>query len=177
MRRKDMNRETLYAIVANGVLRPGYVLDPGTNPGKVKVRVWWKWSDSMNGDWLNPQPDLLSPHAKSETQHVTTADVDEPWADYCSKRLAANAAQLAKLQAEEDEAERSKADLLARINGLMPLLQAQGDGRYLDGRYLLDLANGNRLNDTRFSGKHVLDLIEAIAHKFDMVEHTEREGQ
>jgi hypothetical protein len=172
-----MSKETLYAIEAHGMWRPGYVLDPGTAPGKVRVKVWWKWGDSMDEQWLNPQPNLLSEHARSETQLVTTAEVKEPWADWCAKRLAVNAAKLAQLQADEAEAARSKADLLSRINGLMPLLQAQGDGGYLDGRYLLDLANGDRINDTRFSGMHVLKLIEAINYKFDMVEHVDREGQ
>ena len=176
MRRKDMSKETLYAIEVNGVWRPGYVLDPGAHPGPVRVKVWWKWGTRMDEEWLNPQPNLLSAFAKSETHRVTTAEVREPWADWCSKRLAANAAKLAELEEAEAERQRSKADLIKRIDGVAALLDAN-NGQYIDAHELVWAAKSDHLRTIRYSAKDVLDLVEAIAHKFDMVERVEREGQ
>lgn len=179
MHRANMNLTTLYAIEHNGMMRPGYVLDRGKAPGKVTVRRWWRWEGDEE-DWLNPTPVLPESGAHSDLLHVTTAQIKRPWAEYCAHRKQVAAQAIAIRQELEQAEQRRLDDTVKRIEGVRALLDAAhwySKNPYLDADHLLDLTRTGRLHDTRFSAKHVLELVEAILGKFDMQVHVEREGQ
>lgn len=174
-----MDLTTIYAVNQHGMFRPAVVLDRGKAPDKVTVCRYWKWPDDVD-NYLNPTPDLTDPTAKSEVVKVRTGDVWGTWANYCAHRRQVAAEALALLQESEARAERAKSDVVARIDGVRDLLNAQqvGTGRALiDHEYIRSLALTDRLHDTRFSAKHILELVEAIAARFDTHVHVEREGQ
>jgi hypothetical protein len=170
-----MDLTTLYAIEHNGMMRPGYVLDRGKAPGKVTVRRWWRW-DNDDEDWLNATPNLAETGGHSDVLNVTTAAIKRPWAEYCAHRKQVNAEAIAARQESEAQAQRRLDDTIKRIEGVRSLLDANA-GQYIDANELVHLTRSGRIHDTRFSAKHVLELIEAISAKFDMTVHVEREGQ
>lgn len=176
MNRKDMDLTTLYAIESRGVYRPGYVLDIGKSPGKITVKRFWRWAGDSEGDgYLNGRPELVEGNA--ETFGVTTKQVLMPWIDYCIERKADLARLRSKREAEEQAAAQERDGWVARVNGVKDLLDASGTNTYIDHSDMLNLARGGRLYDTRYSAKHVLELLEAIAFRFDITPHIEREGQ
>ena len=161
MKRKDMDLTVLYAIESSHHNpRPGYVLNRGTNPGKVKVKVYWRW-EGQDEDWLNPDPPLLVEGAKADEYMVTTANVLMPWADYCAARKALQAERLRVQQEAEDANERERQALMARVEALVPLLD--GFDGFCDLDDLRYMAKSDRVSDQRYSARHVLLLLEHIA--------------
>lgn len=165
MKRTDMDRSTLYAINATGVPKPGYVLDAGKAPARIKVRIYWQWEGS-DEDYLNPHPVFTNtrPHGNSEERTVGTADVVQTWASYCAEVKAKRAALIAEREQVVLVEQREKEDLIARIEAVRPLLDlpvAEGHA-YIDSSDLLHAARFDRMHDTRYSAMHVLRLVEAI---------------
>lgn len=157
----------LYAITVNGQPRPGFVLDTG-NPAAakkdVKVRRYWRWTDS-DDDWLNPEPNLIGETVKFDIQYVGTADVLCRWDVYCAnvKRERAEALQ-ARLDAEAAH-EAAKQAELDRLNAVAHLVPGDESRAYLDIADLRYLIANDRGGDTRYSARHVLQLLEYITDK------------
>lgn len=152
---------TLYAIKVNNMSRPGYVLDTGNPTASrkdIRCRVYWRWPDCDN-DWLNETPDLTDETCKSETNHVGTADVLCRWDVYCRnvkrERQQALDQRLALEQAHE-AAKQAELDRLQAVAYLVPI------AGYLDISDLQYLIGNDRGSDTRYSARHVLDLLEYI---------------
>ena len=85
MKRKDMQLGVLYAIVNNGVCRPGVIFDAKSE--KIRARVWWTWpapEGTNEIDYLDPDPQITDPVAKyDDRKNIKTSDVLgewEPWA-------------------------------------------------------------------------------------------------
>lgn len=161
-----MDLTTIYAVNQHGMFRPGVVLDRGKAPDKVTVCRYWKWPDDVD-NFLNPTPDLTSPEAKSEVVKVRTGDVWGTWANYCAHRRQVASEALAARQESEAQSQRLKSDVVARIDSVRSLLDAQQGTGMIDYEHIRSLAITDRLHDTRFSAKHILELIEAISASFD----------
>lgn len=164
MKRKDMDRTVLYAISADGYnTRPGYVLDEGKPGTKVKVKVYWTWV-GQDDDYLNPTPPLHMDGAKFDNKMVDTSHISgETWAEYTVRIKAERQAQLDKINADKAEAEAAKQAMLDRLEAVAPMIEGfDGFCDLTDLRYLL---NADRQHDSRYSAKHVLQMLEYIAHR------------
>lgn len=169
-----MDRNTLYAINATGVPKPGYVLDPGKAPGNVTVRVYWRW-ENQDEDYLNPQPVFITPSdirtgPVCHDRPVGTADVLQPWADYCAQVKAERARMIAERDAADLAEQQAKDDLVGRIEAVGELLDTPRleGSNYIDQSDLHWLARSGRIN--RYSAMHVLRLVEAIVANYDITE-------
>lgn len=154
----------LYAISVNHQPRPGFVLDTG-NPAAgrkdIRVRRYWRWTDS-DDDWLNETPNLTGEGVKFDIQYVGTADVLCRWDVYCRnvKRERQEALQ-ARLDAEAAH-EAAKQAELARLDAVSHWLPGDESRAYLDMSDMRYLLGNDRGGDTRYSARHVLDLLERI---------------
>lgn len=171
-----MDRNTLYAINATGVPKPGYVLDAGKAPAKIKVRVYWQW-ENADEDYLNPQP-VFSRATADDSRMVGTADVVMPWADYCAEVKAKRAALLAEADAAKQAEKDAMDELDARIDAVGELLDAnkRSGSSYIDQSDMHWLARSGRIHDSRYSAMHVLKLVEAIVAQWAVQDSAVADG-
>jgi hypothetical protein len=168
MRRKDMQPGVLYAILRNGMPRPGYIFDAKTE--RIRCRVYWTWppsgwvegQDYRDTDYLDPQPDLLNPLAKfDDNLIVKTSDVIGEWEPFARAEKAERAARLqAKLAEEAQEAADKAAELAsntARVEALRPYL-AGIEGYLSIDNLLKDVTYG--WTRSSYSAKDVVTLLE-----------------
>lgn len=154
----------LYAITVNGQPRPGYVLDTG-NPAAakkdIKTRRYWRWTDS-DEDWLNPEPNLTGEAVKFDIQYVGTADVLCRWDVYCRNVKRERQQALDERAAAERKHEEAKQAELARLEAVSHWLPGDESRAYLDISDMRYLLGNDRGGDTRYSARHVLDLLERV---------------
>jgi hypothetical protein len=160
MKRKDMLPGVLYAISADGYnTRPGYVLDAGKPPNKVRVRVFWTWKD-QDEDYLNPTPPLLDEFAKYDDKKADTNGVIGLWSEYCSKVKAERQAALDKRNAEEAAVEARRLEGVDRVEAVADKLIAAGLPSMLGTmRYY---SKANNMGQYGYTTRDVLDLIESL---------------
>lgn len=168
MRRIDMEAGTLYAITVNGMTRPGYVLHTGRPAAQmkdIKVKVAWSFPGS-NEELLQETPDLASPLTKYDEKRVGTADVLCRWEIYCRNVKRERQTAIDKRNALEAAAEIEKQERINRLEAVAPLIE--GYGGYCDLQDLRWLIGADRQHDSRYSAKHVLEMLEYVQH---MVNH------
>lgn len=168
MKRKDMKPGVLYAILRNGMPRPGYIFDAKTE--RIRARVYWTWpGEQVPGeeypretDYLNPTPDLLNERSKADDNIIVkTSDVIAEWEPWARAEKAERAARLqAHLDKEAQEAADKAAAIAsntARVEALRPYLQ--GIEGYLSIQALVtDVSYG--WTQSRYSAKDVVTLLE-----------------
>jgi len=174
VKRKDMvtDETVLYAITVNGQARPGYVLDTG-NPAAAKkdirTRRYWRWTDSDN-DWLNEAPNLTGEAVKFDIQYVGTADVLCRWDVYCRNVKRERQAELDKRAEAERQHELAKQAELDRLAAVAHLIPGSDSRAYLDMDDMRYLIANDRGGDSRYSARHVLNLLEHITHYYTVTE-------
>lgn len=177
MKRKDMDRTVLYAIKADGYnTRPGLVLDPGTNPDKVKVRVFWRWAapdglSEHDQDHLDTRVDVIQA-GTFDDKECSTAGVVKPWLEYVAERRAELDARIAAQAAIERNEQERKDRNIAR---------ATAAGRWVDcfayyadkswASELLYAATHGYPGERRYSYDEVCSIIEYLTGSADASFH------
>lgn len=163
MKRKDMDPTVLYAIErSHHNPRPGYVLDPGTPPGKVKAHVYWSWPDCWTEDdgYLTTDVERIR-SGKFDACEVTTAQVLMPWAEHVAEVKARQQAKRDQRAAEDADKEAKRQADIARVDAVLPLLDgldwAPGELRWA--------ADKSYMWDRRWNANDVLNVIEHITRK------------
>jgi hypothetical protein len=166
MKRKDMDLTVLYAIErSHHGPRPGYVLNRGQHPGKVRARIYWTWPKDED-DWLNPTPQVLA--GKYDDVDVTTANVLMPWADYCAREKARRQAKHQERLDAEAAYAAEKQSWVDRLVDLAPLIS--GYEGFCDLGDMTYMVKGDRVSDQRYSARHVIELLEHVARRCDTTE-------
>lgn len=156
-----MQKGVLYAMrIGNYNTRPGYVTNITSAPHKIFVRTCWTWP-GQDEDYLNPTPPVTSALALWDDKAATTGEIIELWSDYCARVKAERQAALDKRDAEEAARQAEIVDLIERTQALRPLIG--GFHGYIELSDLEWSFRSERANDSRFSAKHVLLLLEHVA--------------
>lgn len=171
-----MQPGVLYAIMRNGMPRPGYIFDAKTE--RIRARVYWTWPgtlwpydepvnpERLETDYLNPTPDLLDPRSKyDDNLIVKTSDVIGEWEPWATAEKADRAARLQARLDEEAQATADKealeAESFQRIEALRDLLPTGYPGiDQLRG----DVKGGYWTRD-RYSARDVIDIVEHAVRK------------